>query len=600
MARSAELEKVRAAWEEKWPAALALWSRFTRLRPPRWCFTTAQEKTEQLTGSFAMIRFADQAIVVSLRQTTELKLNEYALEILAHEIGHHMYCPADLTDHGRMLIRMRRALPTKEHLAPFIANLYADLLINNRLERQYSLRISEVYQVLGKESGDPLWTLYMRVYEILWSRPKSSLAPGKITAQIEGDAQLGARIIKVFAKDWLLGAGKFAALCLPYLLKDEGAEVRKILAIWEDTRGAGSGGLPEGLTEIEEDELTAAEHPANDRRLTGLDEDPGAEDGAEVGHDRPARITGKKTYRKYREPGEYGEILKSLGIDFDEKLTAIAYYRERARRHLIKFPEHESNESTEPLPEGVEPWDASEPLSEIDWFESIVRSPHVIPGVTTVKRTFGVEKGQLPEKSPAGLYVGIDCSGSMPNPKQHISFPALAGTVLALSALRAGAPVKVVLSGEPGRSTQTNGFVRSEQEVMSVLVDYLGTGYAFGIHRLAETFSPEIRLQFPVHIVIITDTDIFSMLEGKGKLRGRESSDVGWKIAADAARICRGSANYVMNVPDSSYRKEWPSGSGYGQMIKDGWNLHFVATGDEVVEFARKFSAQLYEKKRGK
>ena len=59
---------------------------------------------------------------------------------------------------------------------------------------------------------------------------------------------------------------------------------------------------------------------------------------------------------------------------------------------------------------------------------------------------------------------------------------------MVLSALRAGARVKVVLSGEPGQSVSTEGFVRDPEICLRTLTNYLGTGYAFGIHRLAETF----------------------------------------------------------------------------------------------------------------
>src|SRR5262245_406811 len=127
------LEALRLQWLAQWPAALALWSRFTRLSEPRWCFTDYEAQVEGLTGSFAMIRLTDQAVVVNLAEIAQRQLDGFALEILAHEIGHHVYTPADLDDHARMIARMRWGLPTREHHANFISNLYADLLINDRL-----------------------------------------------------------------------------------------------------------------------------------------------------------------------------------------------------------------------------------------------------------------------------------------------------------------------------------------------------------------------------------------------------------------------------------------------------------------------------------
>src|SRR5262249_46380968 len=110
----AELEALRKAWETAWPRALEVWSKFTRLRPPTLCLTVESAKQEGLTGSFAMIRLQDQAIIVSLPTVVVCAVEQFALEVLAHEIGHHVLAPATLTEHARMLARMRWALPTVE------------------------------------------------------------------------------------------------------------------------------------------------------------------------------------------------------------------------------------------------------------------------------------------------------------------------------------------------------------------------------------------------------------------------------------------------------------------------------------------------------
>lgn len=104
-AMNSPLPTLRDAWRARWPDAGA-WSRFVQLSEPRWCLTAAEEKAERLSGSFATIRLVDHAVVISPRQVPEHALADFATEILAHEIGHHVYCPADLTDHTRMLARM--------------------------------------------------------------------------------------------------------------------------------------------------------------------------------------------------------------------------------------------------------------------------------------------------------------------------------------------------------------------------------------------------------------------------------------------------------------------------------------------------------------
>src|SRR5688572_1305437 len=165
--KRSQVEQLREQWTAAWPAALAAWSKFTRLRPPNLCLTETAARHEGLTGSFAMIRLQDQSVVVSLPEVIHCHVESFATEVLAHEIGHHVLAPATLTDHARMIARMRWALPTVEQHAPMVANLYTDLLINDRLQRSAGMRIANVYQAIGKsDSGGVLWALYLRIYEI--------------------------------------------------------------------------------------------------------------------------------------------------------------------------------------------------------------------------------------------------------------------------------------------------------------------------------------------------------------------------------------------------------------------------------------------------
>jgi hypothetical protein len=306
-----DLSSLRDQWLRVWPDSLALWSRFIQLHEPKWCFTQAEEKREQLSGSFAMIRLIDHSVVVSLRQVAAEGLSRFAREILAHEIGHHVYCPADLTDNARLLARIRHGLPTMEHWAPMVSNLYSDLLINDRLQRIAELDIAGVYQQLNAGSQARLWRLYMRIYELLWTLPKGQLAHGDCDSRMHQDAQLGARLIRSYARDWAGGAGRFAALCLPYVTQDDEEQISRLLVVWNDTRCAGHGGVPDGLVEVDDAEIAGAIHPAEDPDLSGI-EDLGADAGQLAGR-VPGELSGRKSVKNYRQPFEYAELLKAAG-----------------------------------------------------------------------------------------------------------------------------------------------------------------------------------------------------------------------------------------------------------------------------------------------
>ncbi|MDH5755654.1 MAG: VWA domain-containing protein [Nitrospinota bacterium] len=582
--RPAPLENLKKKWMAQWPDALEAWSRFTKLTPPLLLTDTKAEKAEGLYGSFAMIRLDDHAVVISLRQVEELELQSFATEILAHEIGHHVYAPGDLRDNALLIARIRAGLPMYENQAGFVANLYTDLLINDRLQRSEELDMAGVYRKLKKNDAGSLWTLYMKIYENLWGLPPGTLADvAAKEKRLIVDAQLGARVIRAYSKDWLDGAGRFTALVAPYIMESGFAGRSAIFLPIMDTRDAGAGGgIPDGLVEIDPEELDGAIHPADDPAISGFDDTPG-DDKAQSPEAGGEVIRGGKK-NNYRSPAQYRELMKSVASSLKEDELIIRYYRERALPYLIPFPARETPRAADPIPEGLELWDVGQPAQELDWMESTIRSPVIIPGVTTYQRTYGTSEGSLPEKIPTDLYVGIDCSGSMTNPKFSLSYPALAGVIVAMSALRAGAKVMSCLSGEPGRFTQTEGFIRDEKRTLKLLTGYLGSGYSYGVKRLEETFlGKKEKPPRPVHLLIVTDQDIFHML--------KEVKN-GWEIITEALEKTGGGGTFVLNIyTPKSYAKDLQ------RMGEIGWDIHMVSSQEDMVEFARKFSRRMYDRK---
>jgi hypothetical protein len=585
-----QLEQVAEQWRAAWPQALEAWSKFTRLRPPQLCFTRREAKEQGLTGSFAMIRLVDQAVIVSLPEVVESGVADLAVEILAHEVGHHVLAPSNLTDHGRMIARMRRALPTLERHAPFVANLYTDLLINDRLERGAGLRMHRVYQALGlHESPGKVWRLYLRMYEVLWSLPRGTLCPSALEDRMEGDAWLGARLLRSYARDFLAGSGGFASLLLPYLAEDthalDGGE--KLF----DTRDAAQGSNPSGLAEGEDE--PAPVHPANDPTLNDqLGEGGGEADEGEPPKDGAVRSDGTG---QTRQPFEYGEILKAMGLLLSDHEAAIRYYRERAIPHLLPFPKRPALASPEPLPEGLEPWDFGYPLDAVDWLETVLKSPRVVPGFTTVQRTWGTMDARLPKEEPLDLDLYVDSSGSMANPQRLISYPALAGAIICISALRAGARVQATLWSGSHQFHSTPGFVRDEHQLLGVLTGYFGGATAFPIHVLRDTFAERAPAARPAHVLVISDDGVSTAFDED------ERKTSGWEVWRVALERARGGATFVLNLPGN-----WRAHRSGSKYLDDAYDVivraavelaidvQCVGSWEELVAFARAFSRKRY------
>ena len=246
-------------------------------------------------------------------------------------------------------------------------------------------------------------------------------------------------------------------------------------------------------------------------------------------------LSGRKTAKTFRDPFEYAEVLNASGINFDKREVAARYYRERAIPYLIPFPAKKLPRATDPIPEGLDVWDVASPIDRVDWLSTMLTSPVVIPGVTTRERLTGDSPGNEPEKQPFDLYVGIDCSGSMGDPAHQMSYPVLAGAIVALSALRAGSRVKVVLSGEPGRTISTEGFIRDQKTVLGTLVKYLGT--AILRHpRLADTFIDDKKESG--RSMLIERTTCFQCSICGGGRRG-------WDVARESLG-CGGGGTFVL------------------------------------------------------
>jgi hypothetical protein len=577
-------------WQNAWTDALTLWSRYTQLRAPALCETQVAAANLGLTESFAMIRLSDQTVVVDLEAIASYQLHDYAVEVLAHEIGHHILSPATLTDHVRMIARMHVNLPTIEHQASMVANLYSDLLINNHLQRQCGLRMDEVYQKINQTpSESQLWLLYMRIYEHLWQLKPGALGGVCDSDAMEGDAWLGARIIRVYASEWLIGASRFAALLLPYLINqnEKSEHISKLM----DTQNAGDGQLPPGLVGKDSGEKDAM-HPSQDSALTG--ENANHElteiDAVSQAPGEP----GQHSTGQYREPFEYGEILKSAGLKLSDHDIAKRYYRERAIPWLVSFPAKQQPTKTELIPEGTAPWEPGEAIEDIDWFSTLATSPVVIPGVTTLQRVWGESFDNEMEISPCNLDLYVDCSGSMPNPQLQISYTTLAGAILCLSALRAGSAVQVTLWSGTQQFKTTDGFVRNENLIMEVLTDYFGGGTAFPIHILRKTHIEQYR-ERDSHVVILSDDGVTTMFNQD------EQGNSGWNIAGQALDAAGGGGSLVLNLPwafsSSGPSQHWQQTNDQLQraQIEQGWDIYPVSSWEAMIDFAQSFSHRYYE-----
>ncbi|HNV72500.1 MAG TPA: VWA domain-containing protein, partial [Candidatus Ozemobacteraceae bacterium] len=277
-----------------------------------------------------------------------------------------------------------------------------------------------------------------------------------------------------------------------------------------------------------------------------------------------------------------------LGFKLSEEEAAIRYYREMAAPHLIPFPTREQPKAADPLPEGLEVWDIGSPLDEVDWQGSTMLNPAIIPGFTTMRRVMGTSEGELPEKLPIDLDLYVDSSGSMPDPRHQISYLTLAGTIIALSALRVGARVQATLWSGKREFLKTDGFVRDGTEIMKVLVGFFGGATAFPVHILRDTYLDRKPNDRKVHIMVISDDGVDTMLDND------EKGNSGAVIAAEALKKGGAGGSLVLNLYGGTIRN--PKIKKLGEQ---GWNLYPISDWPSLTQFARDFSRAVYAAESG-
>jgi hypothetical protein len=183
----------------------------------------------------------------------------------------------------------------------------------------------------------------------------------------------------------------------------------------------------------------------------------------------------------------------------------------------------------------------------------------------------------------------------MANPQVNISFPALAGAIICLSALRAGARVQATLWSGTHQCSSTPGFVRDETSLLKVLTGYFGGGTAFPIHQLRNTFAARKPTDRPAHILVISDDGVNTMFSND------EQGNSGWKVSADALEKARGGGTMVLNLPTQWMDYANRPGA-YADILRardeQGWDVHPVASWEQLVEFARAFSHRRYGKEK--
>lgn len=600
--------------EAMWPRAQRVWSPITRLHRP-----TLLEKSPK--DALAWIDLRTMSVHVNLRRATPLMgtaaarsagPEELVLALLAHEVGHYVLAPGDMATAARIHMRVRSALIDCDEQVGMVANLWCDLLINDELQRHRGVSVVSLLEAVSERwgrqetespereipegSGPQWWPTYLRCYEIAWE-----LAPGTLHRQGaagETEARLMARLARVYASAPVQGAAGFAALLRPMIM-DEDLQQKRSQRLRMSGRGR-SGRQCGGITGVGElpvsvigdtDLLKPVIHPAQDPLVLGADPaDPLAPRAPEDPQNNADGVPFQGAWSQSQniQPADLSAVARSLGVDMPALEIASRYYQESAAPYLVRLPPVRRAGRDDPLMGNLETWETGEDLADIDWSATMAASPWVVPGVTTRRRHFERDPGEDQHMVPTNLDLYLDSSGSMPDPAVRLSPVALAGAILALSALRSGARVQATTWSGPEQIAGTDGFTQDAQEVLAAIVAHFGGSTSFPLGIMSRTHLAARAVEAgrpPCHIAVVSDDGVVSMFADH---RSGECADTSNEegIAVRALTAAGGGGTLLLNTEPEHVKK---------LRLPGGYAVHSVRNLDEVRRFSAGLARAIWE-----
>ena len=601
--------------EAMWPRAQRVWSPITRLHRP-----TLLEKSPK--DALAWIDLRTMSVHVNLRRATPLMgtaaarsagPEELVLALLAHEVGHYVLAPGDMATAARIHMRVRSALIDCDEQVGMVANLWCDLLINDELQRHRGVSVVSLLEAVSERwgrqetespereipegSGPQWWPTYLRCYEIAWE-----LAPGTLHRQGaagETEARLMARLARVYASAPVQGAAGFAALLRPMIM-DEDLQQKRSQRLRMSGRGR-SGRQCGGITGVGElpvsvigdtDLLKPVIHPAQDPLVLGADPaDPLAPRAPEDPQNNADGVPFQGAWSQSQniQPADLSAVARSLGVDMPALEIASRYYQESAAPYLVRLPPVRRAGRDDPLMGNLETWETGEDLADIDWSATMAASPWVVPGVTTRRRHFERDPGEDQHMVPTNLDLYLDSSGSMPDPAVRLSPVALAGAILALSALRSGARVQATTWSGPEQIAGTDGFTQDAQEVLAAIVAHFGGSTSFPLGIMSRTHLAARAVEAgrpPCHIAVVSDDGVVSMFADhrSGECENTGSNEEG--IAVRALTAAGGGGTLLLNTEPEHVKK---------LRLPGGYAVHSVRNLDEVRRFSAGLARAIWE-----
>ena len=385
--------------------------------------------------------------------------------LLDHGVAHYTYCPWDFHTHLTLYQEAKKVLRDKE-MAQKSTDYFMDVVADTHCYRDKDTPISDLYRHMKRSALDEAMHA---LYQKIWAEDLNVQGYEEISRKLS-------RIPYLKRKPWPESIRRFSKV------------IQRLL---ESERASGVLNQPNTMGDNDLGRYTSEELDQGLKEFALSSGDPGQ-----------FKAVVKDFEEELKEAGFSGHGTMGLGPGSSLDADALFYMKLSENFSLpIKRKPIEKSGSLYPL--GHSPWELGKPIRDIDPWTSFGK---VMPGITQVwERREGEIFGE--EEGTPNCIVIIDSSGSMTNPREHLSYAVLGAACAADSYLRNDAAVAVYnFSDAKDGGRQLLEYTRERKRIYQAICHYFGGGTRLDIEELdslQEATQPDI--------FIITDMQITNL-----------------------------------------------------------------------------------------
>jgi hypothetical protein len=385
--------------------------------------------------------------------------------LLDHAVSHYLYCPWDLATQLKLYSEAKKVLKDK-HMALKATDYFMDVVADTHCITQRETPLPVLYRHLNRGIIDEaIHSLYQRIWGV--------------DLGVIGYEELARKLSRLPYLDrsrWRESVRRFAKTVKSILEMEErfgGIDKQNPMGS-HDIQQYTPEDIEKGLKEIALDANTP-------------------EDFKELVQDFEEEILEASQLQK----GEMG-LGPGQSLDAD-----VLYYMKLAENYSLPIRKTPLEKSGSLYPHHHSPWEVGRPFLDIDPWTSFGK---IMPGITqTWERREGEVFGE--DEGTPDCIVLIDSSGSMTNPRQHLSYAVLGAACACDAYLRNDARVAVYnFSDAKAGGHQILPYSHQRMEIFRGLCHYFGGGTKL----LVEDIEP-LQTEGVPDIFLITDMQITNL-----------------------------------------------------------------------------------------